>query len=89
MKVSLCNGFQSFAIGEHHNYSFTQEVAMKQMLSFALILLLLFALAPMGACAEDAVTSESLYVKPVSLPEDFILGVDASSVIAEEQSGVK
>ena len=62
---------------------------MKQMLSFALILLLLLTLAPLGACADRAVTSDSLYVKPVDLPEDFILGVDASSVIAEEQSGVK
>ena len=62
---------------------------MKKMLSLALCLLLLLALAPMGACAEETVTSDTLYVKPVSLPEDFILGVDASSVIAEEQSGVR
>ena len=63
---------------------------MKKMLSFTLLALLLLALVPMGASADGAVTSDSLYVKPVSeLPEDFILGVDASSVIAEEQSGVK
>ena len=36
------------------------------------------------------VESDSLYVKKVEgLPEDFIMGMDASSVIAEEQSGVK
>ena len=34
--------------------------------------------------------SGGLYVKPVeNLPEDFILGMDASSVIAEEDSGVR
>lgn len=34
-------------------------------------------------------SSESLYVKKVeNLPEDFIFGMDASSVIAEEESGV-
>ena len=36
------------------------------------------------------VSSESLYVKKVeNLPEDFILGMDVSSVLAEERSGVK
>lgn len=35
-------------------------------------------------------TSDSLYVEKVeNLPDDFILGMDASSVISEEQSGVK
>ena len=62
---------------------------MKKMLSLALCLLLLLALAPMGALAGSAVSSDTLFVKPVTLPEDFILGVDASSVIAEEQSGVR
>ena len=54
-------------------------------------------LAPMlAACGGSAVpvsheiSSDSLYVKAVEdLPEDFILGMDASSVIAEERSGVK
>ena len=54
-------------------------------------------LAPMlAACGGSAVpvsheiSSDSLYVKAVGdLPEDFILGMDASSVIAEERSGVK
>ena len=36
------------------------------------------------------VRSDSLYVKKVeNLPEDFILGMDVSSVLAEERSGVK
>ena len=35
-------------------------------------------------------SSESLYVKKVEgLPKDFILGMDVSSVLAEERSGVK
>ena len=44
---------------------------------------------------EDAVATEkiegsSLYVKKVeNVPEDFIFGMDASSVIAEEESGVR
>jgi len=38
----------------------------------------------------EKVTSDSLFVKKVeNLPEDFIMGMDASSVIAEEASGVK
>ena len=37
-----------------------------------------------------AVSSDSLYVKKIeNLPEDFILGMDVSSVLAEERSGVK
>ena len=37
----------------------------------------------------EKIEGSSLYVKKVeNLPEDFILGMDASSVIAEEQSGV-
>ena len=35
-------------------------------------------------------SSDSLYVKKIeNLPEDFILGMDVSSVLAEERSGVK
>ncbi len=38
----------------------------------------------------EKIEGSSLYVRKVeNLPEDFILGMDASSVIAEEQSGVK
>jgi len=41
-----------------------------------------------GAGAENA--SDTLYVKKVeNLPEDFIFGMDISSVLAEEASGVK
>ena len=43
---------------------------------------------PVFAGAEGA--SEGLYVKKVeNLPEDFIFGMDISSVLAEEESGVK
>ncbi|MBQ2200946.1 MAG: glycosyl hydrolase 53 family protein, partial [Clostridia bacterium] len=38
----------------------------------------------------EKIGGSSLYVKKVeNLPDDFIMGMDASSVIAEEQSGVK
>ena len=64
------------------------------------ILLVLSALllsAPLlAACGGSAapkkaeVRSETLHVKRVEgLPENFILGMDASSVLAEERSGVK
>ena len=51
-------------------------------------------LSACGGTAEDTRTeriemnSESLYVKKADLPKDFILGMDASSVLAEERSGV-
>lgn len=56
--------------------------------------LLLSCIAPaFGACGKPKIPKKiegsSLYVEKVeNLPADFILGVDASSVIAEEQSGV-
>ena len=48
-------------------------------------------LAGCGAAKIDKVTgSGSLYVKKIEgLPEDFIMGMDISSVLAEEASGVK
>ena len=56
------------------------------------LLLPLFALALLAACGaapRPAVTSDTLYVKAIpELPKDFILGMDASSVLAEEASGV-
>lgn len=43
-----------------------------------------------NAIPDTKIEGSSLYVKKVeNMPEDFILGMDASSVIAEEQSGVK
>ena len=49
------------------------------------LLLALLLLLPMNALGETG-----LYVKKVdNLPEDFIFGMDISSVIAEENSGVK
>ena len=54
----------------------------------ALIILCLLPLLPFSACAE-AVES-TLYVRKVeNLPDDFIFGMDISSVLAEEASGVK
>ena len=57
-----------------------------RMTAVMLILAMVLAL-PLFACAEETST---LYVKKVpNLPEDFIFGMDVSSVIAEENSGVK
>ena len=56
------------------------------MTALLMALVMLMAL-PLHACAEETST---LYVKKVeNLPEDFIFGMDVSSVIAEENSGVK
>ena len=61
---------------------------MRHSLSAALLCLLaLTLLLPVSACGEG---SETLYVKKVeNLPEDFIFGMDVSSLIAEEESGVR
>ena len=55
-----------------------------------LILALVLGLLLPGLSAGAEAVSESLYVKKVeNLPEDFIFGMDVSSVLAEEASGVK
>ena len=55
---------------------------------FALLLVLLLA-CPLSAPAEVDAAASPLYVRKVeNLPEDFIFGMDASSVLAEEASGV-
>lgn len=60
---------------------------MNRLLIIPLIVFLLF-LMPFSACADE--TQSSLYVKKVeNLPDDFIFGMDISSVLAEEASGVK
>ena len=64
----------------------------KILLPAALLLALALVLTACGGSATAAkeVHSDVLYVKQVEdLPDDFILGMDASSVIAEEDSGVK
>ena len=69
---------------------------MKRKISFILALAMLFA-AALSGCGEGAsetktidVKSDSLYVEKVeNLPEDFILGMDASCVPALEKGGVK
>lgn len=53
-----------------------------------------FAIASLAGCGSaihyEKIEGSSLYVKKVeNLADDFILGMDASSVIAEEASGVK
>lgn len=67
-----------------------------KILSFSLTIALLTAF--LGGCGgadnvyipNTKIEGSSLYVRKVeNLPEDFILGMDASSVIAEEASGVK
>lgn len=56
-------------------------------------ILLLTAACALGACETEpksVVTSDTLYVKKVEdLPDDFVMGMDASSVISLENSGVK
>ncbi len=60
---------------------------MKTRFVTALCFLLFLASIPIPAPAETG--SDTLYVKKVeNLTEDFILGMDASSVISQEQSGV-
>ncbi|MBO4847973.1 MAG: glycosyl hydrolase 53 family protein [Clostridia bacterium] len=45
---------------------------------------------PVSRVSTEKIEGSSLYVKKVeNMPDDFILGMDASSVIAEENSGVK
>ena len=59
---------------------------MKQWMTLLLAMTLLVSLLPSGM-AEEAVST--LYVNKVeNLPEDFIFGMDVSSVLAEERSGV-
>ncbi|MGN1103644.1 MAG: glycosyl hydrolase 53 family protein, partial [Candidatus Coproplasma sp.] len=53
---------------------------------------MLTGIAGLAGCGPkvEKIEGSSLYVKKVeNLSNDFILGMDASSVIAEEQSGVK
>ena len=64
---------------------------MKKPFRFlALLGLILPVLAGCGSSKYTKVESETLYVKKVSgITDSFIMGMDASSVIAEEASGVK
>ena len=63
------------------------------MKKLCLLFLLTLPVLLLCACGSAAPAQEpidsTLYVNPVELPEDFILGMDVSSLIAEEQSGVK
>jgi len=63
---------------------------MKKMIAVLLLLCLLLTGCGSGRAVKVDVSSDTLYVKAVeNLPEDFILGMDVSSVLAEEESGVK
>lgn len=60
----------------------------KMLLTGVALALMIIAIMMLPAGAEEA--SSDLYVKKVeNLPDDFIFGMDISSVIAEENSGVK
>ena len=55
-----------------------------------IILLVMAAFLCLPVCAGAETSPDALYVKKVeNLPEDFIFGMDVSSVLAEEASGVK
>ena len=55
-----------------------------------MILLVMAAFLCLPVCAGAETSPDALYVKKVeNLPEDFIFGMDVSSVLAEEASGVK
>ena len=61
---------------------------MKTSLVFLFIMSLVFSFCAVPVGAEE--TASTLYVKKVdSLPDDFIFGMDISSVLAQEASGVK
>jgi len=65
---------------------------VKKVMAFVLAMAMCAGLlAGCGAAKVDKIKgSDSLYVKKVEgLPEDFIMGMDISSVLAEEASGVK
>ncbi len=59
-------------------------------LLFALALSALYGCGAKSLIPTEKIEGSSLYVKKVEdLPEDFILGMDISSVLSEEASGVK
>ncbi len=64
---------------------------MKKRMFWIVLLLCLSGMLLCPCIAEtEEQAADSLYVKRVdNLPEDFIFGMDASSVIAEEDSGVR
>jgi len=80
-----------------------KEIVMKKRISFfAFILAAVTVLAAFSSCGKSSqtdwrpnkmnlnITSDSLYVKKVeNLPDDFIMGMDASAVPSLEAGGVK
>ena len=69
---------------------------MKYLRIFSLILSVLMTTAILVGCGEKSyipdkkIEGSNLYVKKVdNIPENFIFGMDASSVLSEEASGVK
>ena len=62
---------------------------MKRIGAMMLAVLLLLSGAGVARAEEDAVTSDSLYVEKVEgLRDDFLLGADVSTLLAQEASGV-
>ena len=63
---------------------------MKKAISLILAVLICFGLTACNTASYEPLTSETLYDQKVeNLPEDFILGVDASIVPSLEADGVK
>ena len=63
---------------------------MKKAISLILAVLICFGLTACNTASYEPLTSETLYVQKFeNLPEDFILGVDASIVPSLEAGGVK
>ena len=77
-------------------YRKEREIIMKKSSGIRFLTMVLLAAMVLAACSpgparkEINVTSDSLYVQKVeNLPDDFIMGMDASCVPALENSGVK
>lgn len=77
-------------------YRKEREIIMKKNSGIRFLAMVLLAAMVLAACSpgparkEINVTSDSLYVQKVeNLPDDFIMGMDASCVPALENSGVK
>ena len=77
-------------------YRKEREIIMRKNSSIRFLTMVLLAAMVLAACSpgparkEINVTSDSLYVQKVeNLPDDFIMGMDASCVPALENSGVK
>lgn len=64
---------------------------MNRKIKAAALSLMVASILCLSSCSGGgaAEKSDTLYVKQIDLPEDFIMGCDISTVIAQEKSGVK